>query len=362
MDYSKIYERLLFTHSILPYYVGSGNALPPIRVQIELTGRCNLKCEFCYQGEDYKTSKGELSFDEITGIIDQVPRYSLLTFSGGEPLLRKDAFDIIDYAVKRHFCNIITNGVFLTEPISRLMVDKKFFLINLSIDGIGDIHDELRGVKGTFERVKNNIDLLIDYKEKKNSKFPLIDIKTVLTKKNIQQIGEIYKFCEDKKVDFLTLSLIKNSNIQFNGTALYRSLNEDSFYKDYLQNENNYDISRIKKELKNLEKRDGRVKIRYYPRFNSLKEMDKYFNYKENRLTSYAEPCLEPWSGFQINAFGEVYPCLSYFVGNVRESKLMDIWNSNQYVEFRKRLKKLKLFPACSGCCYLKIRSNRWKE
>ena len=123
MLYSTIYEKVMAGHAAIPYYLGKGKAFAPLRVQIEITGRCNLKCTFCYQGQAYKAAREELSLSEIKSIIDQIHPFSLLTFSGGEPLLRSDAYEIIEYALaKGHFCNIITNGVFLTKDIAKLMV------------------------------------------------------------------------------------------------------------------------------------------------------------------------------------------------------------------------------------------------
>ena len=358
MDYSKVYENLLMAHAFLPYYLGNGRAFSPIRVQIELTGKCNLNCQLCFQGEAYRKGENELSFAEIIRIIDQVPRYTLLTLSGGEPLIKESITDILDYALTKHHCNIITNGVLLNEDIVKLIINKRLVLLNVSVDGTGNIHDELRGVNGTFDKVKENLLLLKEYKEKTKSKFPLIDIKTLINMKNIPQLEDLYQFCETVGADFLTLSLIKNNDIQFNGSILYDDLNSNIFYKEYSIT-NYINLQQLITMLKRLDKIKRKVKIRYYPRFKNYKLIEGCYDKIEAGKNFYYSPCYEPWAGFQVNAQGKVYPCLAYCAGDVRRDNLKDIWNSKPFIEFRTRLKKLKLFPACAGCCYLKIRSKK---
>jgi len=361
MRLPELYEKMLFLHAIVPYKIANGKALPPVRVQIEVTGRCNLKCSFCYQGALYKNAKDELAFDQIVKLIDQVGRFSLLTFSGGEPLMRKDIFDIVSYALnKKRLCNMITNGVLLDERILKLMVDKKFFLLNVSIDGLGQVHDEIRGVPGTFRKVIDNLKFLREYKEKRKSRLPLVDVKLVLNNKNLTQLVDLYSLCEDMGVSFLTVSLQKEADIQFNGSFLYQDLNNECFYKRYPPKDEIVDKALLISSLKEIEDKNGKVHLRFYPRFRSSKEIELYLNSRE-RAAEFASSCLEPWSGLQINAFGDVYPCLSLKVGNIKENTISQIWNSGPYVEFRKKLKKLSLFPACSGCCYLKIRRLKWK-
>jgi len=359
MLYSTIYEKVMAGHAAIPYYLGKGKAFAPLRVQIEITGRCNLKCTFCYQGQAYKAAREELSLSEIKSIIDQIHPFSLLTFSGGEPLLRSDAYEIIEYALaKGHFCNIITNGVFLTKDIAKLMVEKKLLMINLSIDGIGETHDAARGVKGTFEKVITNLCFLNNLKKINKRKFPLIDIKTVIMKENLHQLSDIYKLCKNHNVYSFTLSLMKNSNLQFNGSLLFKNVEDEVFYKNSFQAEPDFSLESLRKELSGLESIKEKVILRYYPRFNNHRNMMEYLDKNSRNIANYARPCLEPWSGFQINAFGNAYPCLSYSVGSVREKGLKEIWNSNKFIDFRNKLKRLKVFPACYGCCYLRSKEG----
>ncbi|PIQ91059.1 MAG: hypothetical protein COV71_01260 [Candidatus Omnitrophica bacterium CG11_big_fil_rev_8_21_14_0_20_41_12] len=354
MNLSSIYESILNYHGLLAYLYGNGLAFTPLRVQLEVTGTCNLKCEFCCQDQEYKQGKEELSLAEIKSVIDQIPRFTLLTFSGGEPLLRKDIKEIINYALeKKHFCNISTNGVLLNNEIIELLVKKGFLAISVSLDGMVEIHDKLRGVPQTFERVKNNLITLSAIKKEQKKKFPLLDVKTVMTDKNIEELVKLYSFCETMGADFFTLSLLKTNQAQFNPSSLKDNIEDESFYRR--GSSGNLETGKLISALERLEKLRGKTKIRFYPRFRSLKELRSFLATRVDSQMC-ASACFEPWSSFQINAYGQAYPCLSYKVGNIKEYTLKEIWGSESFISFRRRLKKNKLFPSCDGCCYLKMR------
>lgn len=355
MNISNFYDSIFYFHGMLPHFYGNGHAFAPLRIQLEVTGVCNLKCNFCFQKEGYKHGKNELDFREIISIIDQLPRFTLLTFSGGEPLLRKDIDVIIKYALdKKHYCNLSTNGVLLNDNIIKSIVRKGFLAVSVSVDGVGKVHDELRGVPQTFEKVRNNLIFFSAYKRKEKKKFPLLDIKTVITNKNIDNLPELYNFCEEVKADFFTLSLLKKNQVQFNPFPLKEDLEDACFY--YKGTSDTLDKDRLLRELVRLEGLEGKTRIRFYPRFKSIKNFKSFLEHGEYKSTYQSQPCIEPWSSFQINALGQAYPCLSYCIGDAKKQSLKEIWGSERFVTFRNRLKNLKLFPACDGCCYLRIK------
>lgn len=356
VNVSSIYDSIMSLHAKLPYAYGGGHAFRPLRVQLELTGACNLKCDFCFQGDDYKYGRDEMDFRKIAAIIDQIPRFTLLTFSGGEPLLRKDIRAIIDYALdKKHYCNMSTNGVLLKKDIVETMVGKGFLVVSVSLDGIGKVHDDLRGVPGTFEKVRDNLTRLTEHKRKEKKRLPLLDIKTVITNKNIDNLVELYRFCEEVGADFFTLSLLKRNQVQFNPSPLKDDIEDACFY----QKGTSYPLENDKLliELERLEGVGGKTKLRFYPRFGSIGEFKNFLKKGGNESAHERRPCMEPWSSFQINASGRAYPCLSYCVGNIKEQTVKEMWGSERFLSFRRRLKEMKLFPACDGCCYLKIKA-----
>lgn len=350
----KLYNTLLMLHAFLPYKLGSGLALPMLKITLELTYQCNLRCTFCFQ--QGRKERDELSADEFIKLIASIPKFSLITFTGGEPLLKRDALKIINYALETHRCNVITNGVMMTENHIQVFVDKRLLLLGVSIDGIGQSHDQQRGMKGAYDTVIHNLKQLQEYKNRKRAKYPLLDIKTVITKENVSTLEEIYQCAQNMDADFLTLSLQKVSNIQFQANFI-NDLKDSRLYAS-LPIEPYIDLGVLAKHVSYIIKKSSKMKtkLRLYPMMLGTEGIETYFN-NGKKLSDQYKPCFEPWSGMQISPAGDAYPCLAYRVGNVRESNLMSIYNSTKFREFRNKLRTLGLFPGCAGCCYLREKS-----
>lgn len=358
MRIDRLFDVLLKSHAFLPYKLGNGFAFPMMKVSLELTYLCNLRCVFCFQTEQKGSrERNELSTEEFIQLISRIPRFSLITFTGGEPLLKKNALEIIQYALERHGCNIITNGVMMTEEYTRTFVDKRLLLAGVSIDGIGQEHDHLRGMKGAFDKITYNVKLLQEYKNKKKTKYPLLDIKTVITPENIDMLEDIYQYAHDVNADFFTLSPLKVTNIQFQANFI-NGMNDNKLWSPITVTPY-IDPQKLILKLSQIieSSRNKKTKIRFYPIAQKAEGMKTHFD-NAKRLVDRYEPCLVPWSSMQISPTGDAYPCIAYKVGNVKESSLKLIWNSKRYREFRRQLSAVGLFPGCAGCCYLRERNH----
>lgn len=349
MDYSKIYDYLMSVHSYFPYHFGGGKSFSPARVQLELTYRCNLKCAMCYQ--DKNVALKELTTAEWAGLIKQLPKACLITLIGGEPLIRIDFKEIVERALVSHPCNLVTNGVLLSKDINKLLVKRRLVLVGVSLDGTERVHDQIRGVKGTYEKVIANLKDLQTEKKEHKSKYPLIDIKTVVTETNLSNLWELFLKVKDLGADYFTVSLPKVAVNQFN-PRLKENLDEFPAFDYSLFN--NVDILRFKNILKKIIQNSSKTKIRLYPQFR-IDDFGREL-YNPKLINKKFFPCHQPWSGVQITANGDVYPCLSLKMGNIRENPFSEIWNSEKFVSFRRDLKKHRLFKDCLGCCYLKQR------
>ncbi len=125
----------------------------PLTVQIDLTYRCNERCIHCYlDHEDH----GELAFDEVCSILDQLARAGtlFLTFSGGEIFVRRDIFEIISYARKRQFdINLKTNGILIDAEKAGWLRARGVRKVQLSVySHRAEVHDDITKVRGSFER------------------------------------------------------------------------------------------------------------------------------------------------------------------------------------------------------------------
>ena len=132
-------------------------------IEIVVTNRCNLKCRHCCADAFDACCEDHLTIEDIKKIIDSAERLNVksIVITGGEPMLRKDFFEIVDY-LKEHFsghCNLMTNGMFINEKnVDKLISCFEGF--NISLDGYDEeTCSKIRGA-GVFGKVISNIEML----------------------------------------------------------------------------------------------------------------------------------------------------------------------------------------------------------
>ena len=355
INYSKLFDLARDFYSSLSYNDRSGSALIPFRYSLELTYRCNLQCPYCYVGNS--RTKEELSTQDWLNVIKQIPFYGMITLVGGEPLLRKDFKEIFNASINQVMgkVNVVTNGILLNEDILKMFIDKKLLLLSISIDGYGKNHDINRDKEGIFEKITHNLETLKSLKAK--NKKPLVDIKTIILENNLDDLPKLYKYCEELDLNFLSLAFLRNNDLKQN--SILRNTIGPEFYETEYPIEPYFDIEHFKdvfRELESLSKR-GKVKIRWAPKFDYFSDkpsvIEKFFLLGKTPVAQIYKPCMYPWSNVIINPEGDMYPCLSYKIGNVKEKQLKEVWNSPHYRCFRKNLQIRKVFNACQMCCEL---------
>ena len=120
--------------------------LMPKRYVLVLTNLCNLACDFVFNIEK---TKGALNSNEWIKFLGDLPDNSRITLTGGEPLAIKNFKEIFSETVKRHECNIITNGLLPTEELIDFFIRKNFKVLSISIDNRKNIIRKLANVKET---------------------------------------------------------------------------------------------------------------------------------------------------------------------------------------------------------------------
>lgn len=155
-----------------------------------ITNRCNLNCIHCYAKAN--TRKVELSTDDCKKIINEIAGFGvpLIIFSGGEPLMRKDIFELADHAKKRGIKVVLsTNGTLIDEKIVNDL--KVFDYVGISLDGI-KAHEKFRGVEGSFERALKGLEIAREV--------TLTGIRFTLTKYNFLEISEVLKLAKELEI------------------------------------------------------------------------------------------------------------------------------------------------------------------
>jgi radical SAM protein with 4Fe4S-binding SPASM domain len=130
-----------------------------------LTQRCNLHCMHCYSDSRNRFYSGELSTGEALAVLDDLARFGVPTvlFSGGEPLMRDDLFELAAHARDAGLRTVLsTNGTCITRDAVRRISDSGFSYVGISFDGIGAVHDNVRGQAGAFDSALRGLRLCRD--------------------------------------------------------------------------------------------------------------------------------------------------------------------------------------------------------
>ena len=170
---------------------------PPGPVVIwNLVRRCNLTCKHCYSISADKDFAGELSTDEVFGVMDDLKRFKVpgLILSGGEPLLRPDIFDIARRAkAMRFFTALSSNGTLIDETMTRRIAAENFDYVGISLDGLEAIHDRFRRKQGAFAASLKAIRLCRDAGLK-------VGVRFTLTNDNFSDFPGLLKLVEDEGI------------------------------------------------------------------------------------------------------------------------------------------------------------------
>ncbi len=119
-----------------------------------MTRRCNLACIHCYTDSSSRDYPDELTTEEAKLMLKDLAdfRVPAVLFSGGEPLLRHDFFEVAEYAAGLGLrLTLSTNGTTITLPVAQRLKDTGFSYVGISLDGIGPTNDVFRGKTGAFD-------------------------------------------------------------------------------------------------------------------------------------------------------------------------------------------------------------------
>ncbi|MEJ2705279.1 MAG: radical SAM protein [Sedimentisphaerales bacterium] len=162
-----------------------------------ITRACNLKCVHCYNDSGVCKAGDELSMEQAKTVLDDLVQFGVpsVLFSGGEPLMRPDLFELIGYAVERGLRAVIsTNGTLITTDVAKKIKQHGVSYVGISLDGVGEINDKFRGVSGAFDRAVAGIKNCQDAGVR-------IGLRLTLTQKNVRDLERLFDFFEAKQIE-----------------------------------------------------------------------------------------------------------------------------------------------------------------
>jgi MoaA/NifB/PqqE/SkfB family radical SAM enzyme len=359
----------------------NGYSFPPKSICFILTEQCNLKCVMCDIGQknaryspetafplaDSLTKGGEtITLEDWKQVVDDIVKKGwrpLLLLTGTEPLLYPQVLQLVDYIVANNLrLHITTNGTVLSRFADRLVdccTKADSLTITISLDGIGEMHDTIRGVPGTFERALAGLEAVAARKRERGQRWPEVGICYTISNYNYQHIGEFVEWFSHRDIDLKSITF---SHLWFKDETIVQRHNKHygTLFSVKQENLTGLDIGAITMDSVHDQIRTVRETYKHLP--FSLLEQPRLT--MDEARTYYARPteevfynkCLAPWRNVSINPRGEVIVsplCFDYSLGNIKQSSFPHIWNDTPIRRFRKHLRKAGMYPACTRCCML---------
>jgi Fe-coproporphyrin III synthase len=163
-----------------------------------LTRTCNLRCVHCYTSSEARKYPDELTTEQAKAVLDDLAEFKVpaVLFSGGEPLVRPDLFELAAYARSKDLHVVAsTNGTLIDHAVAQKFKDLQFAYVGISLDSATPaIHDEFRGVKGAFERTMRGFKHCVEVGQK-------VGLRLTLTRHTAESLNKIFDFIEAEGID-----------------------------------------------------------------------------------------------------------------------------------------------------------------
>jgi len=162
-----------------------------------ITRACNLKCVHCYNDSGAGRTCDDVTKDKAMTIIDDLAQFGVpsVLFSGGEPLMRPDLFELISYAGDKGLRTVIsTNGTLINDKAAKKIKDCGVSYVGISLDGIGRVNDKFRGVDGAFDKAVEGIRNCMAVNAR-------VGLRLTLTGRNLQDLERLFDFFEAENIE-----------------------------------------------------------------------------------------------------------------------------------------------------------------
>jgi heme d1 biosynthesis radical SAM protein NirJ len=340
-------------HALLdaaPPRTGAGPSGPV--VIWNLIRRCNLACLHCYSISADIDFPGELSTEDVMRVMDDLKAFGVpaLILSGGEPLLRKDIFEIAGRAKALGFYTALsTNGTLIDAPLARRIGDTGFDYVGISLDGIEATHDRFRRQQGAFARSLAALRLCRDLDIK-------VGVRFTLTQDNAADLPRLLELVEAERIDRFYLS-----HLNYAGRGNVNRKRDAHFQ-----------VTREALDLLFARAWDAarRGVLKDFVTGNNDADAAYLLMWARRHLPGLDEPrlraVLAAWGGnssgvnvANIDNLGNVHPDTMWWdctLGNVRSRPFSAIWRDTRHpimAGLKERPRRVK--GRCAGCAYFDV-------
>ena len=325
----------------------------PLYLQVECTNYCNLHCRFC-QRDNMEMKLEHITPENFEFILDEIKPLYLNMGGDGEPLMHPHLDSLIAFAKKRGIMtNFATNGVLLQNYADRLM-HSGLDLLKISMDSANP--HTFRKIRGMdkYNEIITGLEHLQKIKKQKDKRKPHLRFNVVICRENVMELTEIVMLAHRlgvPTINFKTVDIV----------------GQEEKIPDVVQGvlDNNKLLNSLKNARLAASERDIATNADYL--------IDNYENYKirysPNQISANIRRklcCYMPWFTTYIKVNGDIAPCCSFALGyvntsfgNIYSQGVMGALNSQQYVDFRRQMKKGKpSYKLCRYCFEAQTLSN----
>jgi radical SAM protein with 4Fe4S-binding SPASM domain len=324
----------------------------PLLVVWNFTYKCNLRCKHCYS-DSGNLSKMELSTKEALDVVDQIADFGVtsLAFSGGEPLMRKDFFEVAGHAVDSGlYVSLATNGTLLSQENVQQLKEIGINYVEVSLDGANpETHDRFRGRTGAFNQALQGLKNCV-------GKGLCTCLAVTATKNNLKEIPSVLELAENMGIKRFTLFNFVPTGRGREIMAVDPSPKEREEVLNFLRKKL---LDNPKIAILTTAPQLARVALQSECWSPQGDMMVPFAHMEAAKISKRAKALADFIGGCGAGRFycaispeGNIQPCvfLPIIVGNLKTEKFEDIW-LNSYV-FKALRDRAALKGRCGGCEY----------
>jgi MoaA/NifB/PqqE/SkfB family radical SAM enzyme len=341
-------------HAAQSIYLHSGmNWTSPTTFCGLVTHQCNLYCGFCYDRKDVDPTK-EMSFDEWRRALLSVKELAgeyFISFSGGEVMLMKWFPDLLQFCADNGIKGgVLTNGTAINDKTAPRLIGANPFELSLSIDGpTAEIHDRVRGRKGSFDMVCRAVSLFRKERDRQGKSFPII-VRCVINRINLAGLPAMVDLVKEIGATAIVFQPVQEitDKVMFDWQRI-TSAATDSLRDNFWIAEDQWEeLDRVTETLMTLKKAGA-------PIMSTERELKLFaYHFRGEKPSEMSRTCTVSLRNFFIQPNGDVQFCHDWPpIGNLRQQGAKDIW----FGEHAESLRQKSL--SCEKQCLVNCSAQR---
>lgn len=324
---------------------------------------CNLHCKMCDVGTQNLDSNFAVNLvgskplnmplDLLKKAIDETAQYfptSKLAYAFTEPLVYPQLMESLAYANEKGMHTVLTTNALSLPQKAEKLVNAGLNQINISLDGLEEIHNEIRGNKKSFQKAIEGIKKLKSFPGS-----PEIHVICAITEWNYDSLYDFASYFNSLDIDgigfmhtqFTTHEVAHMHNEIWGDTYPATDSNIDII--DF----SNMDLNVLQEQIQLIKRAQFSFEVFFSPDLTEAHELHTFYHQPEVFM---GRRCNEIFQSIMLKSNGEVIPahgrCFNLTIGNLYEQDIKEIWNSGVMKQFRQTMTKAGgLLPACARCC-----------